>query len=209
MVILLSILLGVPSLGLAADDRSGPPIEELFRASQFRGASNIGLDGCAASSGEYSLWVYAAKGVCGVPREQADEVVLVRQPVPGVAPLRATISIPGDTYHLWVYGSGEKGHPWLHICGRNCLTGELPLTPGWLSIGPLEVRDMQAIFIRTLEVPYGHTLRLSAVLLTTRDAPPASPPERAATRDRRSRAAWPAPHVAQPTDRPRKSEALP
>ncbi len=171
-IILITALLGLPLPALGADEHPKQRVEQVFRASQFRGASDVGLEGCAASSGEYSLWVYAAKGTCGVPREQADEVVLVRQPVPGVAPLRATISIPGDTYHLWVYGSGEKGHPWLHICGRNCLTGELPLSPGWVAIGLLEVRDMQAIFVRTLEVPFGHTLRLSALMLTSADSPP-------------------------------------
>ena len=148
------------------------PVEERFLASQFRGASNVGLEGCAANSGEYTLWVYSSKGICGVGRTEADEVVLVRQPLPGVAPLRTTISIPGDTYRLWIYGSGEKGHPWLHICGRNCLKAELPPSPGWVSFGEVTVRDMQSIFIRTLEVPYGHTLRISAMLLTSSTAHP-------------------------------------
>ena len=170
---LLSLVTGTAT---APADQPEASIEERFLASQLRGASDVGLEGCAANSGEYTLWVYSSKGRCGVSREDADEVVLVRQPLPGVAPLRATISIPGDTYRLWIYGSGEKGHPWLHICGRNCLTAELPESPGWVSFGEVRVRDMQGIFIRTLEVPYGHTLRISAMLLTSSDSAPSWAP---------------------------------
>ena len=168
-------LAGLPTTLWAAEETASA-VEEIFRASQFRGASDVGLEGCAANSGEYTLWVYSAKGVCGVDRSQADEVVLVRQPLPGVAPLRATITIPGDTYRLWIYGSGEEGHPWLHICGRNCLKAKLPPSPGWVSFGDVTVRDMQSIFIRTSEVPYGHTLRISAMLLTSSNIPPSWTP---------------------------------
>jgi hypothetical protein len=150
--------------------------EQIFRARDLKGASDVGLEGCAANSGEYTLWVYATATTCGVPRDQAEQVVLVRQPLPGVAPLRAKVAIAGDTYHLWVYGSGDPGHPWLHICGKTCVIGELPVKPGWVSFGPIEVRDLQMIFIRTKEVPYGHTLRLHAMVLSTRtDQPEWSP----------------------------------
>ena len=146
--------------------------EQVFRAPDLKGASDVGLEGCAANSGEYTLWVYATATTCGVPRDQAEQVVLVRQPLPGVAPLRARIVIPGGAYHLWVYGSGDPGHPWLHICGKTCVIGELPAKPGWVSLGPIEVRDLQMIFIRTKEVPYGHTLRLHAMVLSTSEGPP-------------------------------------
>jgi len=166
-------VMSLPSTFARGESPASQSIEQTFRASQFGGASEAGLEGCAASSGEYSLWVYATASRCGVPRDEADQVVLVRQPVPGVAPLHATISIPGDEYHLWLYGSGEKGHPWLHVCGRNCLSAELPQTPAWVSFGTIRLRDRQAIFIRTLEVPYGHTLRLSALWLSSDPSPPA------------------------------------
>lgn len=150
--------------------------EQVFRAPDLKGASDVGLEGCAASSGEYTLWVYATATTCGVPRNQAEQVVLVRQPLPGVAPLRASIVVPGGTYQLWVYGSGDPGHPWLHICGKTCVIGELPIKPGWVTLGPIEVRDLQMIFIRTKEVPYGHTLRLHAMVLSARENPPAWSP---------------------------------
>lgn len=149
---------------------------QIFRARDLKGASDVGLEGCAANSGEYTLWVYATATTCGVPREQAEQVVLVRQPLPGVAPLRARVEIAGDTYQLWVFGSGDPGHPWLHICGKTCVIGELPTKPGWVSFGPIEVRDLQMIFIRTKEVPYGHTLRLHAMVLSVRESPPAWSP---------------------------------
>lgn len=146
--------------------------EQVFRARDLKGASDVGLEGCAANSGEYTLWVYATATTCGVPRDQAEQVVLVRQPLPGVAPLRAKVAISGGAYHLWVFGSGDPGHPWLHICGKTCVIGELPAKPGWVSLGPIEVRDLQMIFIRTKEVPYGHTLRLHAMVLSTRSNQP-------------------------------------
>ncbi|HSE59819.1 MAG TPA: hypothetical protein VLA99_14040 [Nitrospiraceae bacterium] len=146
--------------------------EQIFHARDLKGASDVGLEGCAANSGEYTLWVYATAATCGVPREQAEQVVLVRQPLPGVAPLRARVAISGGSYHLWIFGSGDPGHPWLHICGRTCVIGELPAKPGWVSFGPIEVRDLQMIFIRTKEVPYGHTLRLHAMVLSSRAGPP-------------------------------------
>ncbi|MGE3154063.1 MAG: hypothetical protein AB7G48_18730 [Nitrospiraceae bacterium] len=145
---------------------------QVFRARDLKGASDVGLEGCAANSGEYTLWVYATAAACGVPREQAEQVVLVRQPLPGVAPLRARVEISGGTYHLWVFGSGDPGHPWLHICGKTCVIGELPGKPEWVSFGPIEVRDLQMIFIRTKEVPYGHTLRLHAMVLSAHEGPP-------------------------------------
>jgi hypothetical protein len=181
MIILLLPVLGGPAMAgnspaFGEQDAKAPEetdsAEQVFRARDLKGASDVGLEGCAANSGEYTLWVYATATTCGVPREQAEQVVLVRQPLPGVAPLRAKVAISGGAYHLWVFGSGDPGHPWLHICGKTCVIGELPAKPGWVSLGPIEVRDLQMIFIRTKEVPYGHTLRLHAMVLSTREGPP-------------------------------------
>ena len=148
------------------------PTSQIFRASDWKGATDVAFEDCKADSGEYTLWVYASGSRCGVPREQADRVVMFRQPLPGVSPIRATSGLPEGRYAVWLYGAGEAGHPWVNLCGKTCVKGELPLTPGWVLLGWIEVRDHHLLLLKTWEQPYGHQLYVQAVILSTVDAKP-------------------------------------
>jgi hypothetical protein len=77
---------------------SAPPAMQIFRASDWRGGTDVAFEACKANSGEYTLWVYAKGETCGVPREQADRVVMFRQPLPRVSPLRAVSRLPGGSH---------------------------------------------------------------------------------------------------------------
>lgn len=55
------------------------------------------------------LWVYATAARCGVPREQADQVVMFRQPLPGVSPIRAVSRLPEGWYAVWLLWGGRSG----------------------------------------------------------------------------------------------------
>lgn len=127
----------------------------------------MAFENCKANSGEYTLWVYAKEAQCGVPREQADRVVIFRQPLPGVAPLRATSHLPGGSYFAWAYGRGEPGHPWINLCASTCVKGELPPTPGWISLGLIELRELHQLLLKSWEQPDGHELSLWAVVLSS------------------------------------------
>lgn len=162
-------LIGIPSAD--AEDEP-PPATQVFRAPDLWGGTNVAFEGCKANSGEYTLWVYAQGSRCGVPREQADRVVMFRQPLPGVAPLRATSRLPGGRYFAWAYGSGEPGHPWINLCATTCVKGVLPPTAGWVSLGAIDLRDRHQLLLKSWEQPDGHELSVSAIVLsTTADRP--------------------------------------
>jgi hypothetical protein len=127
---------------------------------------------CASASGEYSYWVYATATRCGVPRDQADRIVSIRQPIPGMAPLTAKAEFPEGRYAVWVYGSGQPGNPRVILCGKSCVNGPLPLTPGWVLIGWVDLRDNQLLFFRTWQQPDGHRLDVQVVVLSTSEAAP-------------------------------------
>lgn len=149
-----------------AEDRP-PPATQVFRAPDLWGGTDVAFEGCKANSGEYTLWVYAQGSRCGVPREEADRVVMFRQPLPGVAPLRATSHLPGGRYFAWAYGSGEPGHPWINLCATTCVKGALPPTPGWIPLGEIGLRDRHQLLLKSWEQPDGHELSVSAIVLST------------------------------------------
>jgi hypothetical protein len=149
-----------------------PATSQIFRASDWKGATDVAFEACKANSGEYTLWVYATATQCGVPREQADRVVMFRQPLPGVSPIRTTSSLPEGRYAVWLYGAGEAGHPWVNLCGKTCVKGELPSHPGWVPLGWIEVRDHHLLLLKTWEQPYGHQLYVQAIVLSATDTKP-------------------------------------
>jgi len=150
-----------------------PPVaSQIFRAPDWKGATDVAFEECKADSGEYALWVYATASRCGVPREQADRVVMFRQPLPGVSPIRTTSSLPEGRYAVWLYGAGDPGHPWVNLCGKTCVKGELPSTPGWVLLGWIEVRDHHLLLLKTWDQPYGHQLYVQTAVLSTTDIKP-------------------------------------
>ncbi|MBM4121012.1 MAG: hypothetical protein FJ249_00235 [Nitrospira sp.] len=148
------------------------PSVQIIRAPDWRGATEVGIEGCHAWSGEYSVWVYATATQCGVPREQADRVVLFREPLPGVAPIRALSRLPGGTYAAWVYGAGDTEHISLRLCAKTCLVGELPATPQWTFLGWIETRDDQSLLMRTWQQPEAHRLDIQALVLSSSETRP-------------------------------------
>lgn len=149
---------------VAADGTSD--LTQIFRASDWKGGVEAGFEECKANSGEYTLWVYATSTRCGVSRQHADRVVMFRQPLPGVSPIRATSRLPGGRYAVWAYGAGDPGHPWINLCGKTCVKGELPAKPGWTWLGWIEVRDNHLLLLKTWEQPDGHQLYVQAVVLS-------------------------------------------
>lgn len=141
--------------------------QQIFRAPDWTGAVNVTDGGCNASMGEYTLWVYARGSRCGVAREQADRVVIIRQPLPGVGPIRAMTQLPGGRYAVWVYGAGDAGNSQIRLCAKGCVIGELPTTPGWVSLEPIELRDNQTIYLRSWQQSDGHRLHVQAVVLSS------------------------------------------
>ncbi|ALA58412.1 hypothetical protein [Nitrospira moscoviensis] len=154
------------------DERAVESRSEVFRAADWRGGSDVAFEGCTANSGEYTLWVYATREKCGVPREQAERVVMFRQPLPGVSPLRATSHLPEGRYAVWVFGAGDPGHPWINLCAKTCVKGALPKEPGWVSLGWIEVRTRHLMWLKTWEQPDGHQLFVQAVVLSSDDVRP-------------------------------------
>lgn len=147
-------------------------IVQVLRAPDWKGAVELGDEGCIASHGEYTVWVYAKGSQCGVPREQADRVVVIRQPLPGVAPIRGETQLPGGRYKVWVYGAGDPGHPGLRLCAKICVTGVLSATPNWVSLGWIELRDNQLLLLRSWDQPEAHSLYIQAVVLSSNDVQP-------------------------------------
>ncbi len=155
-----------------AADTSSPSVQQIFRATDWKGGTNVAFEGCKANSGEYTLWVYAKGDRCGVPREEADRIVMFRQPLPGVSPVRATSQLPGGAYTVLAFGSGDPGHPWINLCAKTCVKGELPAQPGWVKLGSIEVRELHQMWLKTWEQPDGHQLSVQAIILTTSDSEP-------------------------------------
>ena len=161
------------SLYSLVDAESGPsPTEQTFLASDWRGGTDVAFEGCKASSGEYTLWVYAKGERCGVPRKEADRVVINRQPLPGVSPIRATSRLPEGSYFVWVFGTGDPGHPWINLCAKTCVKGELPMKPDWVSLGWIELRELHQMWLKSWEQPDGHELYIKAVILSTSEEKP-------------------------------------
>lgn len=156
----------------ATESTGNGPISQIFRASDWKGGTDVAFEGCKANSGEYTLWVYARQDRCGVPREQADRVVMFRQPLPGVSPIRTTSRLPEGRYHAWAFGYGDPGHPWINLCAKTCVKGQLPQEPGWASLGLIEVRERHQLLLKTWEQPDGHQLSIQAIVLSSSDAPP-------------------------------------
>lgn len=146
--------------------------QQIVRAPDWIGAVNVTDGGCNASMGEYTLWVYARGNRCGVAREQADRVVIIRQPLPGVGPIRAMTQLPGGLYAVWVYGAGDEGNAQIRLCARGCVIGELPATPAWVSLEPIELRDNQTIYLRSWQQSDGHRLHVQAVVLSSNNVKP-------------------------------------
>ncbi|WP_455378632.1 hypothetical protein [Petrachloros mirabilis] len=149
-----------------------PSASQAFPAYDWRGGTDVAFEGCKASSGEYTLWVYAKGETCGVPREKADRVVINRQPLPGVSPIRATSHLPEGTYFVWAYGSGEPGHPWINLCAKTCVKGELPAKPGWVLLGSIDVRELHQMWLKSWEQPDGHELYIKTIVLSGSEIQP-------------------------------------
>lgn len=162
----------VPFQASHGAESPSPPLTQVFHASEWRGGTDVAFEGCKASSGEYTLWVYAKGETCGVPREKADRVVMNRQPLPGVSPIRATSRLPEGRYFAWAFGSGEPGHPWINLCAKTCVKGELPASPGWVLLGSIEVRELHQMWLKSWEQPDGDELYIKAVVLSASDAQP-------------------------------------
>lgn len=157
---------------MATVQNSQPAVQQVFRAPDWTGAVNVTDGGCNASMGEYSLWVYAQGNRCGVPREQADRVVIIRQPLPGIGPIRALTQLPAGRYFVWVYGAGEEGGSQIRLCARGCVIGELPTAPAWISLEPIQLRDRQTLYLRSWQQTDGRRLHVQAVVLSTSNARP-------------------------------------
>lgn len=145
---------------------------QIFRPSDWKGGVQESRGECGAADGEFSFWVYATETRCGVRRDQAERVVLLRQPALGVAPLTATAGLPEGRYAVWVYGAGDPGHPWVHLCAKTCVRGELPPAPAWAFIDWIEIRDSQLMFLRTWDQPHGDRLYFEAVVLSSSKTQP-------------------------------------
>lgn len=168
MFVGVAVALAQTVLVMSADSKA----EQIFWASDWRGGTDIAFEGCKANSGEYTLWVYATETRCGVPREQADRVVMYRQPLPGVSPLRGNSHLPAGRYVAWLYGAGDPGHPWVNLCGKTCVKGELPPAPHWVLLGWIEVRARHQLLLKTWEQPDGHQLYIQAVVLSGAETMP-------------------------------------
>lgn len=149
-----------------------PAVSQIFRAPDWIGAVNVTDGGCNASMGEYTLWVYATATACGVPRDQADRVAIIRQALPGISPIRAPTDLPGGRYAVWVYGAGDDSHLQLRLCAKSCIIGELPSQPGWMFIDWIELRENQTLYLRSWQQPETHLLYVQAVVLSSSDAKP-------------------------------------
>lgn len=166
----LCLTIGSPSVINAADPTASS--SQVLRASDWKGGTDKAFEACKANSGEYTLWVYANGDSCGVAREDADRVVMFRQPLPGVSPIRGVSHLPAGRYAVWLFGAGDPGHPWINLCAKTCVKGELPPAPGWVSLGWIEIRDQQLLFLKSWRQPDGHQLFIQAVVLSSSDVRP-------------------------------------
>ena len=177
--LLAACVLGVTAPAVHAAPEQGqaggaqpPVVEQIFKAPDWTGAVNVTDGGCNASMGEYTLWVYARGSRCGVPRDQADRVVIIRQPLPGVGPVRAITQLPGGRYYVWVYGAGDEGNSQIRLCAKGCVIGELSTSPAWVSLEPLELRDNQTVYLRSWQQSDGRRLHVQAVVLSSVNSRP-------------------------------------
>ncbi|HEU4505620.1 MAG TPA: hypothetical protein VFR79_12355 [Nitrospira sp.] len=144
----------------------------MIRAPDWIGAVNVTDGGCNASMGEYTLWVYATATKCGVPRQEADRVTIIRQPLPGVSPIRSSTRLPSGRYAVWVYGAGDADHLQIRLCAKTCVIGDLPAKPRWVFLNWIELRDQQTILLRSWQQPETHLLYVQAISLSTSDISP-------------------------------------
>ncbi len=165
--------IALPASEPTGSSASPEPVKRrVIQAPEWSGASEAGIEGCHVFTGEYSVWIYAKETTCGVPREEADRVVIIRQPLPGVAPIRANSELPGGSYAVWVYGGGDSEHLALRLCAKSCLIGELPQQPDWAFLGWIEIRDNQSLLLKSWQQPDGHQLHIRQMVLSTNKAKP-------------------------------------
>lgn len=149
-----------------------PVVTHVIRAPDWLGAVNVTDGGCNASMGEYTLWVYATADKCGVPRQEADRVAIIRQPLPGVSPIRSSTRLPGGRYAVWVYGAGDADHLQIRVCAKTCIIGDLPVKPGWVFLSWIELRDNQTVLLRSWQQPETHLLYVQAISLSSSEIRP-------------------------------------
>lgn len=149
-----------------------PVVTHVIRAPDWTGAVNITDEGCNASMGEYTLWVYATATKCGVPRQEADRVAIIRQPLPGVSPIRTSTQLPSGRYAVWVYGAGDADHLQIRLCAKTCVIGDLPVKPGWVFLDWIELREYQTVLLRSWQQPETHLLYVKAISLSSSDISP-------------------------------------
>jgi hypothetical protein len=176
LLLAISILIASgPSFAADVDQPSSPHdpvLTQVIRAQDWTGAVNVTDGGCNASMGEYTLWVYATANQCGVPRPEADRVAIIRQPLPGISPIRTLTQLPSGRYAVWVYGAGDADHLQIRLCAKTCVIGDLPAKPGWVFLDWIELRDRQTILLRSWQQPETHLLYVQAISLSSSDARP-------------------------------------
>jgi len=155
-----------------ASPQQGPVVTHVIRAPDWLGAVNVTDGGCNASMGEYTLWVYATATKCGVPRQEADRVAIIRQPLPGVSPIRSSTRLPGGRYAVWVYGAGDADHLQIRVCAKTCIIGDLPVKPSWVFLNWIELRDNQTVLLRSWQQPETHLLYVQAISLSSSEISP-------------------------------------
>ena len=171
-------LAGNPSDAASASEQpQSRPVQEpsavqILRPGDWKGGVQVSRGECAAADGEFTYWIYSTATKCGVRRDQADRVVLFRLPALGVAPLTAKSRLPEGRYAVWVYGAGDPGHPWVHLCARTCVRGALPPTPDWVLVDWIESQENQLLFLRTWHQPESDSLYVQAVVLSTSETLP-------------------------------------
>ena len=176
LTLALSTLFGFPSTVLASEPDQVSPQEpvltHVIRPADWIGAVNVTDGGCNASMGEYTLWVYATATKCGVPRQEADRVAIIRQPLPGISPIRSSTQLPGGRYAVWDYGAGDMDHLQIRVCARSCIIGELPVKPSWVFMDWIELRDNQTVLLRSWQQPETHLLYVQAISLSSSEVSP-------------------------------------
>jgi hypothetical protein len=157
---------------LPTESKPEAPLVQILRPADWIGGVEDSDGSCGATAGEYSYWVYATAARCGVPRAQADRVVSIRQPIPGMAPLKTGWELPGGRYAVWVYGAGQPGYPWVSLCAKTCARGPVPDQSSWVFLDWIEIRDNQALDFRTYRQPDGHRLEVQVVVISSENKRP-------------------------------------
>jgi hypothetical protein len=99
-------------------------------------------------------------------------VAIIRQPLPGISPIRTLTQLPSGRYAVWVYGAGDADHLQIRLCAKTCVIGDLPAKPGWVFLDWIELRDRQTILLRSWQQPETHLLYVQAISLSSSDASP-------------------------------------